>query len=402
MPKRKLTAKWLDSVKPEAKRQDYFDIDCPGLCLRVTPAGVKSWSLLYRHAGRLRRLTLGTYPDITLEKARKDGHSHRGRAQAGADPASEKKAKREAGTFGELADEYLAAKKHKRSIREDTRIVNVYLRRFENVKGGSVTRSDIGAMLQSIAADAPIMANRVLACIRGIFNWAIGSGILESSPCVLLKPPAPEKKRTRNLSDEEIKKVWVALEAADSSIADVYKLRLLTAQRGGEVMGMAWSEIDLNARWWTIPAERSKNKKDHRVYLSDPVMRILKRGHADNDKRKKRAGGPSLWVFPGRRKGKHLVEPKRAFADILEASGVKNWTGHDLRRTAATCMTRDLKVSRFIVERVLNHAEDSKKAIGHYDLYEYDSEKKDVLDRWGKRVLTVVSGLKAVVITEHK
>ena len=131
-------------------------------------------------------------------------------------------------------------------------------------------------------------------------------------------------------------------------------------------------------------------------------MRILKRGHADNDKRKKRAGGPSLWVFPGRRKGKHLVEPKRAFADILEASGVKNWTGHDLRRTAATCMTRDLKVSRFIVERVLNHAEDSKKAIGHYDLYEYDSEKKDVLDRWGKRVLTVVSGLKAVVITEHK
>jgi integrase len=392
-----MTAKWVESVKPTETQKDYFDADCPGLSLRVTPNGVKTWCLLYRHEGRLRRLTLGTYhaSGLNLQKARNAGHDKRGAAQLGADPAAEKKAKREADTFGELAEQYLAAKKHKRSIREDTRIVNVYLKRFDNVKAGSVARSDIGAMLQTIAADAPIMANRVLACIRGIFNWAISSGILESSPCVLLKAPAPEKKRTRSLSDEEIKKVWAALETADSaSVADIYKLRLLTAQRGGEVMGMAWAEIDMQNRWWTIPEGRSKNKKAHRVWLSDPVLRILKRRQAANDRRKKRAGGPSLWVFPGKRRGKHLVEPKRAFADIVKASGVKNWTGHDLRRTAATSMTRYLKVNRFVVERVLNHAEDSKKAIGHYDTYEYDAEKKDVLERWGKRLTLVVSDLK--------
>jgi integrase len=389
-----MTAKWLDSLKPGPKRRDYFDRDCPGLCLRVTPSGVKTWSLLYRHAGRLRRLTIGNYPAIGLQKARKEGHSKRGSVQLGKDPAAEKQALRAADTFGDLAKQYLQAKKHKRSIREDRRIVEIYLNpRFEHVKCALVSRADIGSMLQFIAADAPIMANRVLACIRGIFNWAIGAGIIESTPCVQLKAPAPEKKRTRSLSDEEIKRVWAALEAGPSSIADVYKLRLTTAQRGNEVMGMAWGEIDLDARWWTIPAERSKNKKPHRVWLSDSVLRILERRQAANEKRSKRSGGPSVWVFPGKRKGKHLMEPKRAFADIAKASGVENWTGHDLRRTAATAMTRDLKVSRFIVGRVLNHSE-GNDVTGHYDVYEYDDEKRDVLDRWSKRLAVIITDLK--------
>jgi integrase len=170
---------------------------------------------------------------------------------------------------------------------------------------------------------------------------------------------------------------------------------LLTAQRGGEIMGMTWNEIDMKARWWTLPEARAKNKREHRVWLSDPVMRILERRHKANLKRKKRAGGPSPWVFPGKRKGRHLVEPKRALASIKEAAGLKAWTGHDLRRTASTAMTRDLKISRFIVGRVLNHSE-GRDVTAHYDVYEYDAEKKDALDRWGARMTRIVSGLKIV------
>jgi integrase len=333
---------------------------------------------------------------VPIADARKRARRALTDIDAGKDPAADKRTVREAGTFGELAEQYVQANKHKRSIREDERIIEVYLDRFEHVKVGAVSRGDIGSMLQSIAVDAPIMANRVLACIRHIFNWAIGAGILESTPCVRLKAPGREKARTRTLSDDEIKKVWAALDKAAASVADVYKLRLLTAQRGMEVMGMAWAEVDLEGRWWTIPVERSKNKRAHRVWLSDPVVRILKRRQAANDKRNKRAGGPSPWVFPGKRKGKHLVEPKRAFADIAEASKVDDWTGHDLRRTAATSMTRDLKVSRFIVARVLNHTEGKDVTGQHYDLYSYDAEKKDALERWGKRVSAIVSNLKAV------
>lgn len=395
MPRIEMTAEWIEAVQPEPKRIDYFDTKVPGLCLRVTPTGVKTWTLLYYHGRRLRRLTLGTYPAIRLQQARQQGQKKRGAAQMGQDPATEKQTARSADSFGELAKQYLEAKKHKRSLDEDRRIIDVYLNpRFEHVAASAVKRPDIGAMLQSIAANAPIMGNRVLACIRGIYNWAIESGILEATPCIRLKPPAAEKKRSRTLSDTEIKKVWAVLEAESSTVADVYKLRLLTAQRGGEVMGMRWSEIDMDARWWTIPEERSKNKKAHRVWLSDPVMRILERREEANKKRNKRAGGPSEFVFPGKRKGKHLSEPKRVFAAIAAASEVKNWVGHDLRRTTATAMTRDLKVSRFIVARVLNHTDGNDVTGMHYDMYEYDDEKKDALERWGKRVALIVSGLK--------
>jgi integrase len=397
MPKLNMTAKWLDSVEAEGNRKSYFDTKCPGLCLRVTPAGVKSWSLMYRAGRRLRRLTIGTYPDIDLQKARKEGHNHRGTVQLGGDPAADKKTRRDADTFGDLAKQYLEAKKRKRSLPEDRRIIDVHLnKRFEHTKVTEVSRAAIGSMLQAIAVDAPVMANRVLACIRGIYNWAIESGIVEITPCLRLKPPGEEKKRTRNLSDKEIKLAWAAFDSAATVIGDVYKLRLLTAQRGGEIMGMAWSEIDLDEQWWTIPGERTKNKKEHRVWLSDPVIRILKRRLEANDKRTKRSGGPSLWVFPGKRRGQHLVEPKRAFIELRDASGLKHFTGHDLRRTAATAMTRDLKIPRFIVGRVLNHTEDHRDAIAHYDVYEYDAEKKDALERWASKLMVMVSDLKAV------
>ncbi|HEX4997397.1 MAG TPA: integrase arm-type DNA-binding domain-containing protein, partial [Terriglobia bacterium] len=266
--KLKMNAKWVETLKPGPKRRDYHDTDCPGLTLRVTPSGAKSWTLMYYAGKRRRRLTIGSFPAIGLHDARKQGQKKRGAIQLGADPAAEKKAAREAGTFGELAAQYLDAKKHKRSIREDARIVDVYLNpRFEHAAAKDVKRSDIGAMLQTVAADAPVMANRVLACIRGIYNWAIGAGLLESTPCLRLQPPAPEKSRTRCLTNDEIRAVWKALDASTSTaIADLYKLRLLTAQRGGEIMGAAWSEFDLESRWWTIPGSRTKNKLDHRVY----------------------------------------------------------------------------------------------------------------------------------------
>lgn len=388
--------KWLQALKPGTTRLQFFDKQQPGLALRISPAGTMTWSAVYRFGRRMRRWTIGKYPAVALAAARRKARNALSAVEDGDDPAAQKAAERTAGTFGELADQYLKAKKAKRSIREDRRIVDVYLNpRFEHSTAAGVSRSEVGSMLQAIAADAPIMANRVLACIRSIYNWAIGAGILETTPCTLLKAPAPERKRTRNLSDKEIVKVWKALDAESGPVADVYRLRLLTAQRGGEIMGMSWDEIDMKARWWTIPAARAKNKRDHRVWLSDPVMRILERRQKANQKRKKRAGGPSPWVFPGKRKGRPLVEPKRALTAIKDAAGVKPWTGHDLRRTASTAMTRDLKVPRFVVGRVLNHSE-GRDVTAHYDVYEYDAEKKDALERWGKRLTTIVSGLKVV------
>jgi len=97
-------------------------------------------------------------------------------------------------------------------------------------------------MLESIAGEAPIMANRVLACIRKIYNRGISVDLVEGSPCVKIMAPGEEQRRDRALSDEELKKIWAALEAENSPVADTYKLRLLTVQRGGEVLSMRWAD----------------------------------------------------------------------------------------------------------------------------------------------------------------
>jgi integrase len=397
-----LTVKTVASLKPGPTRQDYFDAGVgavPGFHVRVTPAGEKTFSVLYRYYGKLRRLTIGGVEKIGLAAARKKAKDAIRDASNGVDPAQEKIKERLAETFGDLADAYITRHAStKRSGREDTRILNKYLLpKLRHVRAKDVQRAQVREIIENLAQDAPIMANRVLAVVRKAYNWGIEKDLVELNPCHKLTAPSEEHERDRVLTDDEIKAVWKALDNSDHiAVADTYKLRLLTAQRATEVMGMRWDELDLDAQWWVIPKERSKNKRAHLVWLNDPARRIIRKAKARNDVRKKRSGGPSPWVFPGKRKGKHLTEPKRVFADILEASGVKGWRGHDLRRTCSTAMTRDLKIPRFIVSRVLNHSEEKNVTGKHYDLYDYRDEKKDALERWGARVAMITSDLKAV------
>ena len=155
-------------------------------------------------------------------------------------------------------------------------------------------------------------------------------------------------------------------------VSDIFKLRLLTAQRGNEIVGMQWTELDLPNQWWTIPQERSKNKLTHRVWLSDPAMKILKR----IEKRNKKLSTP--WVFPGRNPAYHLAETRRRTMQIPtttdDGKAISHWTWHDLRRTAASLMT-GMGIARLVVAKILNHAEPEVTAT--YDRHSYDPEKKD-------------------------
>lgn len=397
MPKMNLTVKAIEALKPTSRQVDYFDDDVAGFCVRLTPTGRKSFCVLYRMGRHLRRLTIGVYPEKSLADARDDAREALRSARRNEDPAEKKKLDRAADTFGELAEMYL--KKYaatKRSGRESRRIVKTYLSKLKHVRAKNLTRAQVRMILDDIAVDAPVMANRVLACIRKIYNWGIDKDQVEVNPCARMsRPGGAERERDRVLSDSEIKAVWKAFEEEESSVADTFKLRLITAQRGGEVLSMRWAEIDLKERWWTIPKERSKNKLAHRVWISEPALRILERLQESNKKRTKRSGGPSPWVFPGKRRGKHLVETKSVTETLRTASGISNWSGHDLRRTAATKMTGDLKVPRFTLSRILNHAE-GKGATKVYDRSSYDDEKKDALEKWAKRLMVIVSDLKAV------
>ena len=114
-----------------------------------------------------------------------------------------------------------------------------------------------------VAGGRPVAANRVLTAIRKLFNWAIERDIIASSPCAGVKPPTPEQSRDRVLSDDELRNVWRAADQLGGPFGALVKLLILTGQRRDEVARMTWSEVDFDARLWTLPKERSKNGRPH-------------------------------------------------------------------------------------------------------------------------------------------
>src|SRR5262245_5681069 len=155
-----MTVRAVDAIRPPTSGQvDYWDAHNPGFGLRASAGGRKSWILMYRHGNVKRRLTLGTYPALSLADAREQaGRAQRAVQYDGADPAANKKADRAAETFAELAHEYLErhAKREKRSWRKDLHILEKdVLPRFGKRKAKDITRRDIIAMLDDILERGP-------------------------------------------------------------------------------------------------------------------------------------------------------------------------------------------------------------------------------------------------------
>ncbi len=384
MPQMKMTIRGVEALKPPKSGQvDYWDSGLPGFGIRVNAGGRKSWTLMYRHGNRKRRLTIGTYPAMTLARARDRASAALRQVADGEDPAGLKRAEKRAETFAELADDYIEryAKKRKRTWRSDERCLKKdVLPAFGSRKVKDVERADIRRLLQNIAArGATIQANRTHALVSKIFNWAISEDLATVNPAQGIARPGIERQRDRILTDDEIRAVWKACEQEPLAYGIAAKLRLLTAQRSGEVTRMRWQDID--GDMWTIPAEHANNGLAHRVPLNpqacDEIDAIGDRSQT------------SGWVFQSPRRDEPLVSTWRSIARIREHSGV-DFVMHDLRRTAASRMTGDLGVNRLTVSKILNHVESGVTAV--YDRHSYDAEKRHALDAWGRRLEEIVSG----------
>jgi integrase len=395
MPVVNLTARFVVTLKPPPTGQvDYRDDGVPGFGLRVSAGGRKSWVVVYRQGGRLRRLTLGVYPHLELAAARAKARDALHEVGQGGDPARTKQEDRRAETFADLAREYIERHaKRKKSGDEDIRILNgspqkkrtgktphvPLVSRWGSRKIKDIRRADVRELLDEIGARAPIMANRVLALVRRMFNFAIERDWLEANPCQMVKAPGEERQRDRVLSEDELRRVWLALDNESPLVATLFRLRILTAQRGGEVHGASWAEFDLATGWWTIPAERAKNRLAHRVPLGPQALGLLKTWQAQVD--------DSPWVFPSsRKKGPHIAHAQKAIERLVRASGVK-FRGHDLRRTAASLMVGG-GVPRLVVSKILNHVETGVTAV--YDRHGYDFEKRAALEVWDSRLAAIV------------
>jgi integrase len=382
-----MTARWLERLRPPVEgREEHFDKNVPGLGIRVSATGHMSWFVMYRMKGdpKVKRLTLEPYPQMTLADARERARKALLDAARGGDPAGKKRQEKEAPSFEELATEYLEryAKREKRSWKQDEAMIKkVLVPAWGRRKAHDVQRRDIIQLLDG-ARDRGLttQVNRILALARKIYNWGIERDIVQSNPCTLVKTGISEKQRDRVLNPDEIRAVWKAFESLDLVMSAMFKLRLITAQRGAEVANMRWTDLDLATGWWTIPGEVAKNGLSHRVPLSKMAL--------DQILMLKDKTGKEPWVFASpTRKGQHIASIGKAAGRMQDASGV-DFVMHDLRRTAASYMT-GMGINRLVVSKILNHVESGVTRV--YDRHSYDAEKRQALDAWAQRLEEILS-----------
>jgi integrase len=385
-----LTARTIETIKPGQDRREIADRHMPGLYLVLQPSGARSWAVRYRHAGRPRKHTLGSYPAIDLKSARDlAGRALRTVAE-GRDPGREKAQERTAkpDTIEAIAKLFIERHCHRsnrpRTARETQRLLDLHvLPRWRGRLVRDITRRDVLDLLDRVVdSGKPIAANRVLSAVRKMLNWCVARDILAASPCTGVKPPTAERSRDRVLTDPELHNVWQAADKVGGPFGDLVKLLVLTGQRRDEVAGMEWSEINLEVRLWTLPPKRVKNNEKHEVPLSEPAIAIMAAMPRVGDRFVLTSNGeaPSSGYSKGKRRLDALLPPD-----------MPRWRLHDIRRTAASGMAK-LGVNLPVIEKVLNHSSGSFAGIvGVYQQYTFADEKRRALDAWGAFVADLVS-----------
>jgi len=278
---------------------------------------------------------------------------------------------------------------------------------WQHRKLAEITRRDVRDLLAKIVErPAPIMANRVWALVNRIFNFAIEQDWLDTGNPATRITKQTETSRGRVLTDDELRALWTALESCKTltragepstgpaippMIARGLQVLLLTAQRPGEVFRMRWRDVDLDAKWWTIPAEHSKNREPHRVALTGRVVALLEDGRATGPKE-------NGWVFAGIAGGSVAARAKKAAAELRHAGAVAfDFHRHDLRRTAATHMAA-AGIARNTISHVLNHVDRGSRATAVYERFSHDPEKRVALEAWDRRFETILAAKPAATV----
>lgn len=430
--RKQFTTKWLDGN--EAKYTGKGKASCffrepQGTTLRITPNGMKSWVLIYVLDGTKRTMAYGRYPTMSLEDARKKHIELHDKVKAGVDPLHEKRVTVQTRISAPTVEDLL-----KMYMEEDCRIRNRSADAIEKLirkgfgdrlqmKVQDVKRDHIDAIAEEIKKrGAKILASRTISYISGMFKFALRKRIggLEYNPCSCI-PTNKGRAKVRALNREEIKMFWDYLDSPNVDLSDnvkrALKLVLITGQRPGEVVGIERKEISGN--WWTIPEEKAKNTREHRVYLTPLALELLgsKKGFIFESEKGGKAMGVDVlckalhrhFYTPEERPKKRGARKRvRAIAAAAGRVGENRiakscgeefppFTPHDLRRTMATRITTDIKKRlgdaayvRFVIDKVQNHKKKGEEITDIYDQNPYDDEKQHFLTEWAKELMVIL------------
>lgn len=393
---KKLTAIGIKSLKPpRSGRVEILDTVVPQLALRVTPGGTKSFAVRTRivGTGKQVRVTLGEFPSTSLEDARQGARDALNMAKRGISPTDVKQQEiadirvQSANTFGAAADLFIEryAKRENRQWRETQRIFDRYVKPSWGKRPLSdITKLDVVALLDSVEDSSGIyMANRTLAAVRKLFNWAMDErGLIGATPIGRKMARAGEKPRTRHLDDAEIIAIWNAVDETPYPFGPFVKLLLVTGQRLNEVGGMRWDQV--NDDIWTLPASATKADREHTVPLSSLAIEVL---HDIPQV------GDSGLVFTTNDRTA-ISGFSKAKARLDKMSSVSDWRFHDLRATMATRMEVDLHIAPHIVGACLNHDPKAYKGItAVYTRGDPIDDKRSAMDAWGNLLGQIIGGI---------
>lgn len=390
MPKRRaLSAKEVDAII----KSGLTWVD-DNLYLQVRPDGTRSWIFRYERAGKVRSMGLGPCSRVSLTDARRMAGEHRVALWNGADPVAEKKARVQqaketlvsstAPTFGWCAEQYIAAYEigwkspiHRRQWEQT-------LADYAGPVIGKTPVDQIGVdevlkVLEPIWTTKPETAGRLRGRISKVLGWAKAKGYrtgddpaARGGPLDHLLPRLSDFQKVKHHKEvpyPEVPEVVKGLRALDSTSANALIWTILTAVRTGETLGATWEEIDLEGRLWSIPAERMKAKRDHKVPLSDQAVALLE----------SLPGSRTGLVFPGARKRQGLSN--MAMTQCLRGLRDDGVTVHGFRSSFSTWGREKTSFSEEVIEHALAHGHRSK-VIGAYARTTRLEQRRELMQVW--------------------
>ena len=358
----------------KGKRRIVWDAIVPGLGVRVTDRGVKSFVLVVRYPGSANPAprSLGTYGAITLEAARVKAREWLALIGNGSDPAQALQHKLEQ-SFQAVSEQYLLRKAKDQRSKSQTEAALTRLV-YPSLGARPITeinRSDIVRLLDQIEdRNGPVMATRTLDIINRVMNFHASRTDNFRSPIVRGMGRGSGQARSRILTDDELRSIWKA--TADYPVfGPLLRFILLTATRRNEAGQMGWAEIDDGV--WTIPAARYKTKIDHVIPLSPLAVSVLPERN-----------GEFVFSANGRQAIGNYTQHKQAIDQI---SGVNGWVVHDLRRTARSLISR-AGIPTDHGERCLGHVIGGVRGV--YDRYEYLEEKRRAFEALAAQIDLII------------
>jgi len=389
------------SLKTQAR--PYQVADGEGLVLEVRPSGQKAWLYRYRLWGRQEKLSLGSYPEVSIAKAREYHGDAQKLVALKKSPAQLKQEELrrysdDLQTVSGLAAAYIedhvdkldSAKQGRSYINK--KILPAIGRKFLE----EVTPRDCVAIVEEVKrGGAPAVARKVLEQLRGLFGYAIDRHLLSLNPAAQIRATkivGERQSRSRSLSADEIRNYLAAVEKLPTAQSNriAFRLILLTLCRKGELVHAKKEQVNLETGEWLQPAENTKNGQDHIVYLSRQTRELFKKliGLA----------GDSDWLLPGRNPEKHItITTLNQAIFVAKKNEEMKWLGtvwiHDLRRTASTHL-HDLGFASDVIEKALNHTISGVRGV--YNRAQYAEQRKEMLQAWADYVDAVTSSAEVI------